>query len=602
MVKNPEFILKKYFGYDSFRGDQREIIDCLMNNQDVLVLMPTGGGKSLCYQIPSLLKSGTGIIISPLISLMKDQVDSLIESGVSADFLNSSMTYEEQINVEKKVMNQEIDLLYIAPERLNTPRFTNLLKNIEIALFAIDEAHCVSQWGHDFRPDYLNLTNLAEEFPKVPRIALTATADYIVRKEIVQKLKLGNAPCFIASFDRPNIFYRVVLKENSRNQLLHFIKKEHSSESGIVYCLSRNKVEKTADFLCKEGFNALPYHAGLNNEIRKKNQQRFLMEENIIIVATIAFGMGIDKPDVRFVAHLDMPKNLEAYYQETGRAGRDGKPANAWMAYSLSDVVNLRTMMDKSDGNEEYKLIQRKKLEAMLGFCEIIDCRRKALLHYFGEDMKVPCGYCDTCKDKIESFDATIPAQKALSCVYRTGERFGAKYLIDILLAKNNDRIISFGHDKISTFGIGEDLTHREWNSIFRQLVATNNLDVNMEKMGGFNLNKNSWKILKSEKQISFRIDPKTNVSKKKERKIRISPAKDSNSQDLFEILRAWRLTTAKEKEIPPFTVFHDSTLWNIVEMKPDTDKKLLAISGIGQTKLDHYGEALIKIIKEFET
>jgi ATP-dependent DNA helicase RecQ len=605
MNQTPLEVLKKYFGYQEFRGNQEAVISCLLKGEDALVLMPTGGGKSLCYQIPSMLKPGVGVVVSPLISLMKDQVDSLLESGVRAAFVNSTMTYAEQKKVEEKALQQDIDLLYVAPERLNTSRFMDLLQRMEIALFAIDEAHCVSEWGHDFRPDYLQLGQLAQNFPHVPRVALTATADEIVRKEITAKLRLENSRFFMASFDRPNIFYRVVLKENGKNQMVRFLRNEHAGDSGIVYCLSRNKVDAIAAWLQKEGFNALPYHAGLSNQERQDNQQRFLMEDDLIIVATIAFGMGIDKPDVRFVVHLDLPKNLESYYQETGRAGRDGNPADAWMAYSLSDVVTLRSMMDQSDGSQNHKMIQRKKLEAILGFCEIVDCRRQALLNYFGETLAEPCGHCDTCVDTVESFDGTIVAQKALSCVYRTGERFGAKYLIDVLLGKDDTRIRTFQHDQLKTFGIGTELDRRGWNSVYRQLIATNKLQVDMEKMGGFKLNENSWKILKSGETVTLRKDPAPVSAKKKKKPAKAGKNKtvadDPRSTTLFEKLRAWRHATAREKELPSFTIFHDSTLWQIVSEEPTTDQQFLAISGVGQTKLERYGAAIMEIIAQFK-
>ena len=459
----PQEILKKYFGYDSFRGHQKDIIEHLISGNDAFVLMPTGAGKSLCYQIPAMARAGVGIVISPLIALMQDQVDALHQLGVRASFINSTLSMGEIRSIEQKTILGDIDLLYVAPERLTTSNFMKLLERTKIALFAIDEAHCVSQWGHDFRPEYLQLSILPEQFPKIPRIALTATADSVTRRDILFKLNLNKSKEFLSSFDRPNIHYRVVIKQNAKTQLDNFLKTYHSGDSGIVYCLTRKKVESTAKWLAEKGYKALPYHAGLDDSLRKKHQRRFLDEESVIIVATIAFGMGIDKPDVRFIAHLDLPKNIESYYQETGRAGRDGQNADAWLAYGLSDIVAVGRILDNSNGPEEFKRIQRQRLQSMTGYCESVNCRRQVLLNYFDESYPKPCGNCDNCNDKVEIWEGAVAAQKAMSCIYRTGQRFGAQYLIDVLLGKENERITRFKHNKISTFGIGGELNENEW-------------------------------------------------------------------------------------------------------------------------------------------
>ncbi len=602
-----EKVLKEIFGYDSFRGDQKAVVEHMVAGGDSLVLMPTGGGKSVCYQIPSIMRVGVGIVVSPLIALMQDQVEALLQLGVRAGFLNSSLNSRDAFEIQQRAVRGELDMLYVAPERLMTEGFQNFLCNFPIALFAIDEAHCVSQWGHDFRPEYLQLSILADRFPNVPRIALTATADDVTRKEIIHKLKLEQAGQFVSSFDRPNIFYKIVLKNKPKKQLVDFLETGHRNDSGIVYCLSRKKVDATAEWLCNEGFRALPYHAGMPQEIRAENQRTFLMEDSVIIVATIAFGMGIDKPDVRFVAHLDLPKTLEAYYQETGRAGRDGKPANAWMGYSFADVVMLRQMIEGSEGSDEFKRVQQQKLNAMLGFCEITDCRRRALLGYFGETMPEPCGNCDTCKDEVETWDGTVAAQKALSCMFRTGQRFGAGYLIDVLLGKEDQRIIRFGHDKVSTYGIGTEYTEYEWKSVYRQLVASGYVDVSTENMGGFRLNESATAVLKGEKQIYFRKD----VVKKQTRKKTATSGSlkgrlttmiedalpDSASRELWTALKEYRMDMSKKKKLPPYVVFNDSTLAALVKYKPENKTGLLDISGIGAKKYDMYGEDLLEII-----
>lgn len=598
---SPLAILRTCFGYDAFRGHQEEIIEHLVGGGDALVLMPTGGGKSICYQIPSMIRSGVGIVISPLIALMQDQVDAVRQLGIRAEFLNSTLNPGEARAVELKMVSGETDLIYVAPERLLTPEFQQLLSQTPLALFAIDEAHCVSQWGHDFRPEYLRLSILPDRFPRIPRIALTATADPVTRREIIEKLKLENAGQFISSFDRPNIYYRVELKDNEKAQLLDFIQAEHPEDCGIVYCLSRKRVDSTAKWLSDRGLTALPYHAGMDQGRRLMHQRRFLREERVIMVATIAFGMGIDKPDVRFVAHLDLPKTLEGYYQETGRAGRDGERADAWMVYSLADVVALRQMLDASDGDEQFKRIQQQKMQAMLGFCETAGCRRQVLLGYFGEKLPQPCGFCDTCDGRAETWDGTIVAQKALSCVYRTGQRFGAAYLTDVLLGKGDERIRRFGHDKVSTFGIGTELSEGEWKSVFRQLVAAGLLSVDIEGKGGFRLAPPSRPVLRGEKRFELRKDPVPAKSKKTSRlkTEKASVPSDAISGELWEKLRSLRLEIARERAIAPFIIFHDSTLKEMVKHLPRTLDEMGEISGVGQKKLDLYGRKFLSIIRK---
>jgi ATP-dependent DNA helicase RecQ len=598
---SPLQILNAFFGYGAFRDHQEEIIHHLIAGNDALVLMPTGSGKSICYQIPAMIRSGVGIVISPLIALMQDQVDAVRQLGIRAEFLNSTLNPGEARAVELKMLSGELDLLYVAPERLVTSEFQQLLNQMDLALFAIDEAHCVSQWGHDFRPEYLQLSVLPERFPLIPRIALTATADPVTRREIVEKLRLEDARQFILSFDRPNIYYRVELKENEKAQLLDFIRTEHPLDSGIVYCLSRKRVESTAKWLSEKGLTALPYHAGMDQGLRLKHQRRFLQEEHVIIVATIAFGMGIDKPDVRFVAHMDLPKTLEGYYQETGRAGRDGQRADAWMAYSLADVVTLRQMLDASDGDDRFKRIQQRKMEAMLGFCETTRCRRQVLLAYFGEELSKPCGYCDTCAGKVDTWDGTIVAQKALSCVYRTGQRFGAAYLTDVLLGKDDERIRRFEHDRISTFGIGAELSERDWKSVFRQLVAAGLLSIDIDGKGGFRLSPLSRPVLRGEQKVELRKDPVPIRSRKtpKPKNERVDLSTDPTSTELWEKLRALRLDIAKKHSIAPFIIFHDSTLKEMVKYLPRSLEEMKEISGVGQKKLELYGEDFLALIQK---
>jgi len=591
-------MLKDIFGYPAFRGRQAEIIDALVSGRDCLVLMPTGGGKSLCYQIPALLREGTGVVVSPLIALMQDQVAALKELGVRAAFLNSTLSSGEALAIERALAVGELDLLYVAPERLLTPRCLDLLARTRIALFAVDEAHCVSQWGHDFRPEYIQLSVLHERFPEVPRIALTATADRVTREEIVERLKLGDAEIFIASFDRPNIRYQIVEKANARKQLLDFIRAEHGGEAGIVYCLSRRKVEETAAFLGEQGIRALPYHAGMDALARETNQSRFQREDGIVMVATIAFGMGIDKPDVRFVAHLDLPKSIEGYYQETGRAGRDGLPADAWMAYGLADVVQLRRMMAESEADEQYKRVAAAKLDAMLGLCETVRCRRVRLLDYFGEATGSlgPCGNCDTCLDPPEVWDGTTAAQKLLSAIYRTGQRFGAGHVIDVLLGRATDRVNQWRHAGLSTFGVGTELSDQEWRGVARQLVASGLLAVDHDAYGAFKLTEASRAVLKGEQPVSLRKQaPKARPAKKK--RLAAFDGLSAAEAGLYERLRAWRADTARAHGVPAYVILHDATLRDIAHLRPGSLDALHTISGVGARKIEAYGEEILSLV-----
>jgi len=598
MNKSALSVLNTIFGYPEFRNPQDEVIDTLIEGDNALVLMPTGGGKSLCYQIPALIRPGCAIVISPLIALMQDQVNALTQLGVKASFLNSSLDQNQAYDVEQALMQGQLDLLYIAPERLTQTRMLSLLQQCKIALFAIDEAHCVSQWGHDFRADYLQLSLLPQQFPTVPRIALTATADPRTHKEISEKLQLDDAKHFVAGFDRPNIQYRIGQKQNARQQLINFIRSEHANDAGIIYCLSRKKTEETAKWLCQQGLQALPYHAGLANDVKERHQNRFLREESIIIVATIAFGMGIDKPDVRFVAHLDLPKSIESYYQETGRAGRDGQAANAWMVYGLQDVIKLKQMLDKSEAGEQQKRIERQRLDAMLGLCEITTCRRQTLLHYFNEQLAQPCGNCDTCITPVKTWDGTDVARKALSCVYRTGQRFGVNHLIDVLLGKNTAKIQQFQHQQLSTFAIGTELDIQQWHSVFRQLVSRGYIYADMDSYGAFKLNHKCRPLLRGEENIELRKDNTEKVKKKKSPKsVAVIP---EGEQDFWEALKALRKQLANEYSIPPFTVFHDSTMKEMISQCPKNRDELLNISGVGLSKLDKYGEQFLAIIAQF--
>lgn len=598
MIQSPLAVLEHVFGYHHFRGPQEAVIRCLIAGQDALVLMPTGGGKSLCYQIPALIREGVGVVISPLIALMQDQVNALDELGVRAGFLNSTLTAQEVWQTELALEHGELDLLYVAPERLLQERTLTLLHNSKIALFAIDEAHCVAQWGHDFRADYLKLDILQRAFPQVPRIALTATADVRTRAEIVSRLGLEQAQQFISGFDRPNIQYRIQQKNNPRHQLLRLLRDEHAEHSGIVYCLSRKKVEQTAAWLCEEGFVALPYHAGLTATMRAEHQQRFLREEKIIMVATIAFGMGIDKPDVRFVAHLDLPKSIEAYYQETGRAGRDGEAATALLLYGLEDVVKLRQMMSTSEGSEEFKRHEQQRLQAMLGLCEITTCRRQTLLRYFGDVLNEPCGNCDSCLHPAETWDATEPVRMALSCVYRTGQRFGAGHVIDVLRGSTNERVMNFNHHQLSTYGIGQSLSVDDWRSIFRQLVARGYLDVDSQGFGGLLLNDSCRPLLRGETTIRLRRERKISPSTLARRVSIDIPEED---QGLWHALRACRKRLAESHGVPPYVIFHDSTLREMLERRPLTERELLLINGVGDSKLERFGEAFLAVIRDYE-
>ncbi|WP_322047174.1 DNA helicase RecQ [Paraburkholderia sp. J67] len=606
-------ILNEVFGYPAFRGQQGEIVEHVAGGGDSLVLMPTGGGKSLCYQIPALVRheagQGAGIVVSPLIALMQDQVAALTEVGVRAAYLNSTLSGAEAAATERALREGDLDLLYVAPERLMTSRFLELLERTRIGLFAIDEAHCVSQWGHDFRPEYIKLSVLHERFPDVPRIALTATADAITRDEIVHRLALDDARIFVSSFDRPNIRYRIVEKDNARTQLLDFIRAEHTradgtTDAGVVYCLSRRKVEETAEWLKGQGVRALPYHAGMEFEVRQKHQEMFQREEGVVMCATIAFGMGIDKPDVRFVAHLDLPKSVEGYYQETGRAGRDGLAANAWMAYGLGDVVQQRKMIDESDADEQHKRVQTGKLDALLGLCETATCRRVRLLAYFGEESQ-PCGNCDTCIEPPATWDATREAQMALSCVFRaqraSGFNFGAGHLIDILRGNRNEKILQRGHEKISTFGIGAALSEPEWRAIFRQLVAFGYLAVDHDGFGSLVLTEASKSVLKGEQKVTMRryVKPtrtrasSSRTSERADPTLGMSPRQRAR----WERLRLWRTETAKSEGVPAYVIFHDATLAEIARNGPESVDELRDIPGIGARKLERFGEELVEVV-----
>jgi ATP-dependent DNA helicase RecQ len=594
-------LLETVFGYPAFRGQQADIVNHVASGGDALVLMPTGGGKSLCYQIPALLREGVGVVVSPLIALMQDQVDALEEVGVRAAFLNSTQTFEETLRIERLVRTGEIDLVYVAPERLMTQRCLDLFHDSRISLFAIDEAHCVSQWGHDFRPEYIRLSILHEQFPDVPRIALTATADQQTRDEIAHRLQLDDARKFVSSFDRPNIRYSIVEKTTGRKQLLDFISTEHAGDSGIVYCLSRKKVEETADFLNENGIRALPYHAGMEYAKRADHQARFLREENMVMVATIAFGMGIDKPDVRFVCHLDLPKSIEGYYQETGRAGRDGGPASAWMAYGLQDVVLQRRMIDESEADETFKRVLSVKLDAMLGLCETLSCRRMRLLDYFGE-RSGPCGNCDTCLIPPVSFDATVPVQKLLSTIYRVDQRFAAGHVIDVLRGVQTDRISQWHHDSLSVFGIGNDRGEQEWRAIVRQTIALGLITVDHESYQSLKLTDAARPVLKGGQKVQLRQYQKP--VKPKRASFAASKGYDElelskSEQAIFERLRSWRMGSAREHGVPAYVVFQDATLREIAKVKPTSLDQLRGVSGVGEKKLVSYGDDIVGIINE---
>ena len=608
--RSAQQILHDVFGYSAFRGDQQRIVEHVVAGGDALVLMPTGAGKSLCFQLPALLRPGVGIVISPLIALMQDQVDALRQLGVKAAFLNSSINADAAREVQSRLRRGELDLLYVAPERLLMPGFLALLDQVwettGIALFAIDEAHCVSQWGHDFRPEYRALTVLHERFPAVPRIALTATADIPTRAEIVERLALEQAQQFVSSFDRPNIRYIVKQKHNVRNQLQSFIDEEHKGDAGIVYCLSRKKVEETAIWLSQRGWVALPYHAGLDSQTRNMNQSRFLREEGVVMVATVAFGVGIDKPNVRFVAHLDLPKSMEGYYQETGRAGRDGLPANAWLAYGLGDVVAMRQMIDSGEASEERKRVERKKLDALLTYCESTGCRHQTVLRYFGEAHAGQCGECDNCLDPVATWDATQAAQMALSCVYRTGQRFGAGHLIDVLIGKSTVRVEKFNHDALSTFGIGKELNAAQWSSVFRQLVAGDLLEADSASYGGLKLTAAARPILRGESSLWLRREDDTAMrrAQRGERAGHVydrprEPFAEANDDPLWLALKAKRLELARQQGVPPYVIFHDTTLLDMLKRRPATLGDMAQVSGVGQAKLARYGEEFLRVLAQ---
>jgi len=613
-VRNPETgiapnalsVLNSVFGLPGFRGAQEEIVSHVVGGGNCLVLMPTGGGKSLCYQLPALLREGCGIVVSPLIALMRDQVAGLLEAGVKAAVLNSTLSFDEASAVEARLLAGDLDLLYVAPERLLTPRCLSLLGRARIALFAIDEAHCVSQWGHDFRPEYIGLSVISDRFPDVPRIALTATADDLTRREIVDRLGLSGAPSFVASFDRPNIRYEIVDKQNAPAQLKTFISERHAGDAGIVYCLSRAKVEDTAAALTRAGVEALPYHAGLDARLRARNQDRFINEDGIVIVATVAFGMGIDKPDVRFVAHLDLPKSIEAYYQETGRAGRDGKPSSAWMAYGLSDIVQQRRMIDESTGADAFKRVSIAKLDALVALAETAHCRRTRLLGYFGETpAAVKCGNCDNCLSPPLVRDGKVIAQKLLSCAYRTGQRFGAMHLIDVLVGRMTDRVKQFGHDKLSVFGIGAELNEKQWRAALRQLLAMGHLRADGEAFGALKLTETARGVLKGETEVMLReqtAGSRIRATRVKSRRGDLAqpPAGrgETGSPTLLAALRAWRSQVARQRGVPAYVVLHDSTIDGIATARPATLAQLRGIPGIGDKKLEHYGDELIALVK----
>ena len=594
------------FGYTEFRGEQRAVIDSALAGRDSLVLMPTGGGKSLCYQIPALLREGTGLVVSPLIALMQDQVGALREVGIDAAYLNSTLDSGEQRAVIDRLRDGVLDLLYVAPERLMQSSMLRRLGEAKLSLIAIDEAHCVSQWGHDFRPEYLALNQLRDNCPDVPRMALTATATPPTRDEIVARLDLNAPDVFVADFDRPNIRYAVKPKTEPRRQLIAFLH-NHRSESGIVYCLSRKRVEQTAEWLQNEGFDALPYHAGLDSSIRAEHQRRFVMDDAVVIVATIAFGMGIDKPDVRFVAHLDLPKSIESYYQETGRAGRDGEPADAWMVYGLADVVQLRQLVDGSESGEERKRHERQKLDALLGWCEVTECRRRPLLDYFDDDsdadnQRPTCGNCDNCQAPPETWEGTEASRKLLSAVYRTGQYFGAAHVVDVLLGNRTEKVSRNEHDSLSVFGIGKEHSNAAWRSVIRQLVVLGFLKVDQSRHGALTLTEESRPLLRGETAVQLRVDPKEQRASRRARPLAPADALEDADRILWDALRECRRQIAAEHRVPPYVIFHDSTLLQMVEAKPGTEEDLLQLSGIGRTKLEKYGLDFLMVVRDYRS
>ena len=597
MNHTPEQLLHSLFGYEDFRGQQLDVIQHVIDGGDALVLMPTGGGKSICYQIPAILRDGVGVVISPLIALMQDQVSSMQQLGVNAQALHSGIDWQLQNQIQQQALNGDLDLLYISPERLMTEACMNLLRSCKIALFAIDEAHCVSQWGHDFRPEYLQLECLQQNFPHVPRMALTATADRPTQQEMVKRLGLNLAQKYISSFDRPNICYRIMQKQKGKQQLLDFVQLQHQGNAGIVYCMSRKKVDETALWLVEQGIAALPYHAGLGAEKRAYNQHRFLNEEGLVMVATIAFGMGIDKPNVRFVAHLDLPKSIESYYQETGRAGRDGLPADAWMVYGLQDVMWLRQRLEQTDMDASIKRSEQSKLDAMLGLCEITHCRRQAILSYFNEDSASSCGNCDNCLEPVATFDGTEVARKALSCIYRSGQRYGVAHLIDILMGKPTDKIKTAGHDKISTFALGQELDQKQWRSVYRQLLALGLVSSDPENYGGLRLLPNCRPLLKGDAQLQLRLDRKVSIKTPKASKARLQIADDD--MDLWQLLRELRMALAQDQKVPPYVIFSDSSLLEMLHTKPQSLLQMSHINGVGEKKLDRYGDDFLALIQQ---